>query len=114
MDNNDKFDALVNMVNQLSVAVTALQNAAPQHTQFPYHNPNAENMREDKTMRVDVHEFDGTSHDPEVYIEWEKGVERYFEFKETHPDHQYKIAKVKLTKLAATWLEGAQRQRTRE
>ncbi|XP_057530723.1 uncharacterized protein LOC130809106 [Amaranthus tricolor] len=71
-------------------------------------------MREDKTMRVDLHEFDGTSHDPEVYIEWEKGVERYFEFKETHPNQQYKIAKVKLTKLAAIWLEGVQRQKTRE
>ena len=65
-------------------------------------------------MRVDVHEFDGISHDPEVYIEWEKGVERYFEYKDTHPDHQYKIAEVKLTKLAAIWLEGVQRQKIRE
>ena len=64
-------------------------------------------------MRVDVHEFDGTSHDPEEYIEWEEGVERYFEYKDTHPEHQYKIAKVKLTKLAATWLEWVQRQRLR-
>ena len=65
-------------------------------------------------MRVDVREFDGTSHEPETYIEWEKWVERYFEYKDTHPDQQYKIAKVKLTKLAATWLEGGQRQRVRE
>ena len=109
MDNNDKLDALVNTVNQLSLAVIALQNATQQplqQLQYPCPHPNIENAREDKTMRVDVHEFDCTSHDPEVYIEWEKGVERYFEFKDTHPDHQYKIAKVKLTMLAATWLEG--------
>ena len=65
-------------------------------------------------MRVNVREFDGTSHEPETYIEWEKGVERYFEYKDTHLDQQYNIAKVKLTKLAATWLEGVQRQRVRE
>ena len=63
---------------------------------------------------MDVHDFDGTSHDPETYIEWEKGVERYFEYKDTHLDQKYKIAKVKLTRLAGTWLEGVQKQRTRE
>ena len=93
----EKFDALVNMVTQLNLTVTELKNAAPQHQQP---NPNTENAREDKSMRVDVREFDGTSHDPGTYIEWEKGVERYFEYKDTYPDHQYKIAKVKLTKLA--------------
>lgn len=51
-------------------------------------------------MRVELREFDGTTHVPKVYIEWEKGVERYFEYKGTHPNHQYKIAKVKLVKLA--------------
>ena len=113
----EKFDALVNMVTQLSLTVNELRNTTPQYRQQPQHphqDLNIEAAREDKSMRVDVYEFDGTSHDPEIYVEWEKGVERYFEYKEIHPDHQYKIAKVKLTKLAATWLEGNQRQRTRE
>ena len=112
MNNEEKFDALFNVVTQLSLTVTKLRNARPQQPANPYQNPNTKNAKEDRTMRVDVHEFDGTSHDPETYIEWEKGVERYFEFKDTHPDHQYKIAKVKLTRLVATWLEGVQRQRT--
>ena len=114
MNDEEKFDALFNMVSQLKLAVTEIQNATSQQPLHPYQQLNSENGREDKTIRIDVHEFDGTTHDPEVYIEWEKGVERYFEFKDTHPEHQYKIAKVKLTKLAATWLEGVQRQRTRE
>ena len=87
------------MVEQLNMSVTELKNARPQTQQT---NPNHESAREDKSMRVDVRKFDGTSHEPEIYIEWEKGVERYFEYKDTHPDQQYKIAKVKLTKLAAT------------
>ena len=67
MDNNDKFDALVNMVTQLSLAVTELKNATlPQHL---HQDPNIEATREDKSMRVGMHEFDGTSHDPEEYIE---------------------------------------------
>ena len=41
-------------------------------------------------------------------------MEQYFEFKETPPNQQYKIAKIKLTKSAAVWLEGIQKQRLRE
>ena len=111
MNMEEKFDASVNMVTQLNVTVTELKNATPKN-QYP--NPTPETTREDKSMRVDVREFDGNSHEPEAYIEWEKGVKRYFEYKDTHPDQQYKIVKVKLTKLAATWLEGVQRQRVRE
>ena len=109
-----KIDALINMVTQLSLTVNELKNTAPQYPPIPQPKPNHEHVKADKTMRIDVHEFDGTSHDPEVYIKWEKGVERYFEFKDTPPSQQYKIAKVKLTMLAATWLEGLQRQRQRE
>ena len=112
---DEKFDALVNMVTQLGLTINELRNTTfPYPQQPPHQDLNIKATREDKTIRVDIHEFDGTSHDPEVYIEWEKGVERYFELRETHPAHQYKVAKVKLTRLAATWLEGIQRQRARK
>lgn len=65
-------------------------------------------------MRVDIPDFDGLSHDPETYLDWEGRMEQYFEFQETPPDRQYKIAKVKMIKIASTWLEGLQRQRVRE
>jgi retrotransposon gag protein len=44
----------------------------------------------------------------------ESSVENYFEYRDTQEDQKFKVAKVKLTKLAATWLEGIQRQRVRE
>ena len=69
---------------------------------------------EDRTMRVDVLDFDGVSNNPEDYIDWEDSLERYFNFKDTLDEHKYKIAKVKLNKLAATLLEGIQKQRRRE
>ena len=54
------------------------------------------------------------THDPEVYIEWEESLDRYFEFKETPLDRQYKLAKIKFTRLASIWLKGLQKQRRRE
>ena len=69
---------------------------------------------EDKSLRIDVSEFTGQALNPEKYLDWEGSLEGYFEYKDTPLDKQYKIAKVKLTKLAATWLEGLQRQRVRE
>lgn len=77
--------------------------------------PQLHNQRlpEDKTLRLDLPEFDGHSHNPEVYLDWEASLERYFEFKDTSPEQQFKLAKIKLTKLAAVWLEGVQKQRRR-
>ena len=69
---------------------------------------------EDRSLRVDVAEFTGQSLNPEEYIDWDSNIENYFEYRDTPFDRQYKMAKVKLTKLAATWLEGVQRQRVRE
>lgn len=69
---------------------------------------------EDKTLRIDVAEFGGTSHNPEDYLEWEAWLERYFEFKETPEVQQYKVARIKIIKLAYIWLEGIQKQRVME
>ncbi|XP_057538377.1 uncharacterized protein LOC130815879 [Amaranthus tricolor] len=76
-------------------------------------NPNLQPY-EDRTMKLDIPEFDGLSHDPTKYLEWEGRLEQYFEFRETPLDHQFKVAKVKLIKSAAVWLEGIQKQRLRE
>ena len=68
--------------------------------------------REDKSLKVDVPSFDG-SLDPEKYLEWEKSLERYFEYKDIHEEvQQYKIAKVKLKGYGDSWLQGEQRART--
>ena len=69
---------------------------------------------EDKTLKIDLPSFDGHSPDPEVYLDWEANMERYFYFKETTPEQQFKLGKIKLTKLSAVWLDGVQKQRRRE
>ena len=74
----------------------------PAHTNLHFTPRN----QKDRTLRIDIAEFDGLSQDPEVYIEWESSLDSYFEFKETPLDRQYKLAKIKLTRLAAIWLEG--------
>ena len=63
----EKFDALVTMVEQLNLSVIELKNVRPQNQQP---SPNHDSVREDNSMRVDVREFDGTSHEPEAYNEW--------------------------------------------
>ena len=70
--------------------------------------------QENMNLRVDVAEFSGQSLTPEDYLKWEARLESFFEFKETTEGQQYKLAKSKLTKLAALWLERVQGQRRRE
>ena len=70
--------------------------------------------QENMNLRVDVAEFSGQSLTPEDYLKWEARLESFFEFKEATEGQQYKLAKSKLTKLAALWLERVQGQRRRE
>ena len=41
-------------------------------------------------------------------------MDQYFEFKGAPVHQQFKVAKVKMTKVASTWLEEVQRLRLRE
>ena len=50
---------------------------------------------EDRTIKIDISYFDGLTHDPERYLDWESRMDQYFEFKGTPPDQQFKVAKVK-------------------
>jgi retrotransposon gag protein len=95
------------------LAITVANNTIPQEGRHN-HPPQVARPIEDKTLRLDLPEFDGHSQNPEVYMDWEANLERYFDFKDTPPDQQFKFAKIKLTKLAAVWLEGVQKQRRRE
>ena len=67
--------------------------------------------REDRNFKVDVESFDGTL-DPEKYQEWEQSLERYFEYNNVEEEERkYKVAKVKLSMYAETWLKGFQKKR---
>ena len=73
-----------------------------------------ERTTEGTPCKLDISDFGGTTHNPEDYLKWEARLESFFEFKETTEGQQYKLAKSKLTKLAALWLERVQGQRRRE
>jgi hypothetical protein len=75
-----------NMEESLRLITHALANAGFLHTNRP--NPHTIHFhtsrnQEDRTIRVDIDEFDGSTHDLEVYFEWEASLDSYFEYKET-------------------------------
>ena len=74
---------------------------------------NSENnapRREDQNIKVDAESFDGTL-DPEKYQEREQSLERYFEYNDVEEEERkYKVAKVKHSKYAETWLKGVQKK----
>ena len=111
MNTDERFAEMALAIQQLTHAVTRIE-MNQQERGMPIHNH--ERNTEDRNLRLDVSDFGGTTHNPEDYLEWEAGLERYFEFKDTPEEQQYKLAKIKLTKLAATWLDGIQKQRRRE
>ena len=103
---DEKLEALTNIVQQLALTVANnMGNQEERPQQYPQNNRTSE----DKTLKIDLPNFDGHSSDPEVYLDWEFNMERYFDFKETTPEQQFKLAKIKLTKLAAVWLDGVQK-----
>ena len=107
----EKLEVITNLVQQLAlnVAHNTGNNGESQN-----HHPQTNKIIEDKTLRIALPKFDGHSQDPEVYFDLEANLERYFNFKDTPLEQQYKLAKIKLTKLATVWLEGVQKQRKRE
>ena len=54
----------------------------------------------DKSLNIEVPDCEGTSRNPEYYIERENSLERYFDFKGLLRNKKYKLAMVKLIKLA--------------
>ncbi|XP_057543321.1 uncharacterized protein LOC130821549 [Amaranthus tricolor] len=111
MDMDERLETLTNIVQQLALTVANNMGNQGERPQQPLQN-NRNN--EDKALKIDLPSFDGQSPDPEMYLDWEANLERYFDFKETTPEQQFKLAKIKLTKLAAIWLEGVQKKRRRE
>lgn len=68
---------MTNMEESLRQITLALTNAGLIPNERPIeqnnHNPIPRN-HEDRTIRINLDEFDGLTHDPEVYIEWESSL----------------------------------------
>lgn len=85
-----------------AIAQTLANAGLGNNERLPQIQPNLmPRNKEDRTMRIEINDFDGQTTDLAVYLEWEASLERYFEYKDTPPERQYKLAKIKLTKLAA-------------
>jgi hypothetical protein len=70
------------------------------------HEPN------DRDLKLDIPEFNG-KHDPDVFLEWLRSVERIFEYQEYSDAKKYKLTTLRFTKFASLWLENLQEQRRR-
>ena len=58
-------------------------------------------------------EFGGGT-DPEKYLEWERKIDRMFEFKDLEDEKRCKYAILRLSGGASLWFEGLKAKRTRE
>lgn len=114
-DTGERFEALEETVQRLVQGLTNMGVFDNYQQERPIQNQNPHpRYQEDRTLKIDISEFDGHSHDPEHYLDWETRIEQYFKYKDTPQENQYKLAKIKMTKIANTWLEGLRRQRTKE
>ncbi|KAI3789955.1 hypothetical protein L2E82_02762 [Cichorium intybus] len=66
----------------------------------------------DEFKVTELPEFGGGT-DPERYLDWERKIERMFEFKEVEDDKRCKYAILKLSGGASLWFEGLKAKRTR-
>ena len=115
---------LQEQVSNLSNAVVGLQAMLAQLLQKkfksdsdsederPKHGLKKNKNDDDRGMKIDVQEFDG-SLDPEVFLEWLRGTERVFEYKDFDDKKRFKIATLKLTKHASLWYENLKNKRQR-
>ena len=72
MNIDERFAEMALAIQQLTQVVTRIE-MNQQERGMPMHNH--ERNTEDKTLRLDVYDFGGTTHNPEDYLEWEAGLE---------------------------------------
>ena len=61
---------------------------------------------------TELPEFMGGT-DPEVYLEWERKIDRMFDFKDLDDERRCKYAILRLSKGASLWFEGLKTNRVR-
>ncbi|CAO2825173.1 unnamed protein product [Amaranthus hypochondriacus] len=74
---------------------------------------NYKSFDEDRGLKIDLPEFNG-GHDSESFLDWLRQIETVFEYKEYDDKKKFKLAVLKLTKLAALWYENVKANRRRE
>ncbi|KAK9699556.1 hypothetical protein RND81_08G181000 [Saponaria officinalis] len=69
--------------------------------------------KQDEFKVTELSEFTGGAN-PEDYLEWERKIERMFDFKDLNDEKRCKYAILKLGKGASLWFEGLKSKRTRD
>ncbi|KAK9668672.1 hypothetical protein RND81_13G077100 [Saponaria officinalis] len=84
------------------------------------HDPRWRPRRRDLEPPRQVHEFKVTElpeflggTDPEAYLEWERKIDRMFDFKDLDDEKRCKYAILKLSRGSLLWFEGVKTQRAR-
>ena len=67
----------------------------------------------DEFKVTELPEFVGGT-DPEAYLEWERKIERMFDFKDIDDEKRGKYAILKLGRGASLWFEGLKSKRIRD
>ena len=91
-----------------------LQEALKNVRDGGYRRPPRRDLRAMDEFKVtELPEFVGGT-DPEAYLEWERKIERMFDFKDIDDEKRCKYAILKLGRGASLWFEGLKSKRIRE
>ena len=69
---------------------------------------------DDKNLRLDLPEFNGSMNEPEKYFEWIRRAETLFDYKEYDERKRCKLAELKLTGYASLWYDNLKKKRHKE
>lgn len=83
-------DTLQDMMNRLTNKLLKKKSSEEERSSKP----------DDRGLKIEVPECNRTS-EPEVYLEWERSLERFFEYKDTPQEKKYEVDVLKLTKYAS-------------
>ena len=69
---------------------------------------------DDRNLRLDLPEFNGSMNEPEKYFEWIRRAETLFDYKEYDERKRCKLAELKLTGYASLWYDNLKKKRHKE
>ncbi|XP_021716716.1 uncharacterized protein LOC110684585 [Chenopodium quinoa] len=69
---------------------------------------------DDRNLRLDLPEFNGSMNEPEKYFEWIRRAETLFDYKEYDERKRCKVAELKLTGYASLWYDNLKKKRHKE
>jgi uncharacterized coiled-coil protein SlyX len=85
----------------------------PNSSHHPYEEEEVNTPDLERDIRMEVREFNGKG-GPDVFLDWLRELEKMIDHRGYNDHQSYKLASLKLTKLASLWFENLQRTRVNE